>query len=800
MTGTPTPQLQLKEIFESLRKGSAQKRRTSWLGPPARTQESLLEEARSSECDKIKPLIEKITEDQKKRLTRYQNKIFNRFRNNSRIGNHNEFRADMMALCESLGVRLDSDKCWLRGTWFTLFRLRQAFFLMCAFAILLSLFTGVLMEIFFSIMSGVVTFESTYAWFKWHFVFMCLPLDMMILALLGDEMCDLILDSLDFPALHFFQATVVTAATCCSAMKKGGKMVNLKAVMFSDYLVFIIFEVVPVIVMLCFGIFLTGRLGDLKTVMMEGYVQGSLLSAILCTLIFVFTDVVVTWQSRSYPMQKVRQEFIADRIDALKLEPYNLHAHFRPLVDTEQEDAEERAGIAKAEVEQVVHDDANAKAAKNFTVTTPCLEWITLFVVIGWVLFVFVFTKFNHSAQWYDPIILGCALVATVTICSWFLHRHCPSIYGAPYLMIVAFFVVVGLFLNATSVRALQSDKGSSGMKAIMSVLPEELSINASGGLPRQWLGIQEGDVGKPQPYPICTRTWGSPASPINALDLANLAWLVYYDERQSKTKKETSIQLMLNNSFSAERRAELMNITDYEDLPRWGHFYFPPTGNSTRGTRVVAIKGTSTVTDALMDTNLFSTVKVLQFFQKFLPVLTILPRQIIQYMLHHVHLSTARMEEVKVWTRMEADVQKLRKRYPGDDFVLTGHSLGGGLAQIVAAKLSIPALVWSAPGAEYSATRFGIQVQSLKRNVMVVVPDNDVVPRVDLQGGVVQPIECRTKKGAEEFSFKCHSLVKTTCEVWRACGDPRDFRQSCAPYVASESLGQLYKDDDTTS
>mmetsp|Transcript_35423 Transcript_35423/g.52987 ORF Transcript_35423/g.52987 Transcript_35423/m.52987 type:complete len:124 (+) Transcript_35423:7-378(+) len=117
-------------------------------------------------------------------------------------------------------------------------------------------------------------------------------------------------------------------------------------------------------------------------------------------------------------------------------------------------------------------------------------------------------------------------------------------------------------------------------------------------------------------------------------------------------------------------------------------------------------------------------------------------------------------------------------------------------------AKLSLPALVWSSPGAEYSAKRFGIEVQALKRSVVSVVPDRDAVPRVDLQGGTLQRIECRDPNGEEEYPPLCHSLKKTACEIWRVCGDDddRDFRHQCADYVHvdDDDRGNLYVKDDS--
>merc|ERR1712008_488976 len=104
----------------------------------------------------------------------------------------------------------------------------------------------------------------------------------------------------------------------------------------------------------------------------------------------------------------------------------------------------------------------------------------------------------------------------------------------------------------------------------------------------------------------------------------------------------------------------------------------------------------------------------------------------------------------------------------------------------------------WSAPGIKYSSYRFAKGLHGVfkfyelvnrfkelaKRNVVVVVPDNDAVPQVDEQLGMVQQIECRREKSFEPGDpVQCHALHKTICEIWRVCGDPgrkRDLRFTC--------------------
>merc|ERR1712032_594158 len=94
--------------------------------------------------------------------------------------------------------------------------------------------------------------------------------------------------------------------------------------------------------------------------------------------------------------------------------------------------------------------------------------------------------------------------------------------------------------------------------------------------------------------------------------------------------------------------------------------------------------------------------------------------------------------------------------------------------------------------------------VQHAKRLVTAVVPDFDQVPRADLQFGQVQHIECRLKPNPDGFAPDgdltiCHGLKKTTCELWRVCGDQGRRNFSCSEFVSEEGHApmQWYKPDD---
>ena len=126
-------------------------------------------------------------------------------------------------------------------------------------------------------------------------------------------------------------------------------------------------------------------------------------------------------------------------------------------------------------------------------------------------------------------------------------------------------------------------------------------------------------------------------------------------------------------------------------------------------------------------------------------------------------------------------------------DIVVVGHSLGGGLAKIVAAITDLPAFSMSGPGLFYTRCvvvavsvrlcvcdalaaslpdprrgKADLTLRTLDGHVTNVVPRNDIIPKIDRQTGLIQQVECDA-----ESARLCHSSSRTIMTLVRACGDP---------------------------
>eukprot|EP00486_Rosalina_sp_Unknown_P013889 CAMPEP_0201595904 /NCGR_PEP_ID=MMETSP0190_2-20130828/192753_1 /ASSEMBLY_ACC=CAM_ASM_000263 /TAXON_ID=37353 /ORGANISM="Rosalina sp." /LENGTH=177 /DNA_ID=CAMNT_0048056047 /DNA_START=535 /DNA_END=1065 /DNA_ORIENTATION=- len=106
----------------------------------------------------------------------------------------------------------------------------------------------------------------------------------------------------------------------------------------------------------------------------------------------------------------------------------------------------------------------------------------------------------------------------------------------------------------------------------------------------------------------------------------------------------------------------------------------------------------------------------------------------------------------------------------------LVGHSLGGGISEIVAANLHewatgqklkshVQSFGVCSPGVLLSSAKFGFGVEALDKTSTSLLPRRDIVSKVDEHGGSIQYSEC----DAGSF-LQCHMTDNVLCEVFYGC------------------------------
>ncbi|KAG2817707.1 hypothetical protein PC118_g13588 [Phytophthora cactorum] len=118
---------------------------------------------------------------------------------------------------------------------------------------------------------------------------------------------------------------------------------------------------------------------------------------------------------------------------------------------------------------------------------------------------------------------------------------------------------------------------------------------------------------------------------------------------------------------------------------------------------------------------------------------------------------------------------------------VLTGHSMGGGIARLVGSIVGTPSVTFSPPGFVQSYSKLihhigGMSMKvdrtSLHHRNFAVVPEYDPITMIDAQAGMTQKISCDTPHLSMQLS--CHMLEGTICNLVEHCGSPRRRISSC--------------------
>jgi len=117
----------------------------------------------------------------------------------------------------------------------------------------------------------------------------------------------------------------------------------------------------------------------------------------------------------------------------------------------------------------------------------------------------------------------------------------------------------------------------------------------------------------------------------------------------------------------------------------------------------------------------------------------------------------------------------------PSALIVITGHSLGGGVAVVNGALNQIPAIGISAPNAKLSHRFFGISEKNIDLYTYNVIPERDIFPRVDDPPLSIENIRCRVPEN--DSVFECHASTRTLCELMFSCGSGERPPLNCTEF-----------------
>jgi len=226
--------------------------------------------------------------------------------------------------------------------------------------------------------------------------------------------------------------------------------------------------------------------------------------------------------------------------------------------------------------------------------------------------------------------------------------------------------------------------------------------------------------------------------------------WDIHIVEPSPKREEKFWTEFRVNNSTTviAVRGSEFWRVSDYlEDLRMWTE----PVAKSLLTLIFPTVRAWSPRTTAM----------VFDAYQEFLSFIGI-------------------PDDIQYKYQQLLDYIKSRNFSPSDNVVLTGHSLGGGIAQIVGAIARVPTVTFLSPGMYQTASKFFFhssrdsrQIVELVHNQSVSIQvENDFVGKyLDSHAGLVQTITCSVDHLAP---LTCHLIDNCICNLIRHCKDPR--------------------------
>jgi len=191
-------------------------------------------------------------------------------------------------------------------------------------------------------------------------------------------------------------------------------------------------------------------------------------------------------------------------------------------------------------------------------------------------------------------------------------------------------------------------------------------------------------------------------------------------------------------------------------------------------GLGVVSIRGSEAAMDWIVDAQLWSTAALVQVVRAVIPLGWIFTPVLDNLVRVVSLLQNYNLKEVSYYTRTTRFVNDmLSGAYNGtklNNIRVTGASLGGGISIITGAQTGAPTVAISGINAMLSRKTFTPELTASQLNTRVfnVIPDRDIIARIDDKGALFQEIQCRAPVNS---LMGCHSMWRSLCEIQYQCG-----------------------------
>ena len=268
----------------------------------------------------------------------------------------------------------------------------------------------------------------------------------------------------------------------------------------------------------------------------------------------------------------------------------------------------------------------------------------------------------------------------------------------------------------------------------------------------------------------------------LNFIQLVSLAQAAY----STKDDEIKNVRDLLSNVIFKDSNAQIINmafLANKDDNPVLLKTDFQIL-NSHRKLTVFSIRGSSSGRDWMLDLEMYipsfmlTTIKSIPLIQND----ESLTSQSVRFLLTIPNNALESITLLKYYSKhLINKIDKIIENSENTDFIFVGHSLGGGLSKYLAFHYKKISFSVSGPGVsplEYMSIGSFNYDNNFKKNFIDIIPDHDIVPRMEISGGTKYRVLCNKSLG------DCHSIGRTFCMIGIMCQQEEYTKQICLSHI----------------